>query len=314
MTHSRLASLQQDVGVLDPFVFPGGGSVNNFLWIGSSRVEAPLHFDTSDNAYIQIHGNKRFWMIAPEFHPCMFLFPASHASDRQSQVPWSPHLASSNATRSESQEQFSCFYNDIKQVYVADLYPGDVLVMPAHWFHFVEAVTESVSVNVWTLSTPAVKLESLFANAIPFYQSSWPTDRILLAVTAYVRQVIAAVECPPTAGEPGKPNVEHVDEHVKESACVNSFVSQLLKSSFKPLLPHGPGTPFPCSVSRGKGLREFLASYVGETAQVFLSLDRTIRALYLSVWTQFLAEFVAGSDGTASFLHACVCSDCHVFG
>ena len=34
--------------------------------------------------------------------------------------------------------------------YVAEVTPGDVLIVPPFWFHHVETLKESVSVNVWS--------------------------------------------------------------------------------------------------------------------------------------------------------------------
>ena len=33
---------------------------------------------------------------------------------------------------------------------MAEVGPGDVLVVPPYWFHHVETLRESVSINVWS--------------------------------------------------------------------------------------------------------------------------------------------------------------------
>jgi len=33
---------------------------------------------------------------------------------------------------------------------IAELGPGDMLVVPPFWFHHVETLSESVSINVWS--------------------------------------------------------------------------------------------------------------------------------------------------------------------
>lgn len=33
--------------------------------------------------------------------------------------------------------------------YVVDLQPGDILFVPHHWWHYVESLTDSISINTW---------------------------------------------------------------------------------------------------------------------------------------------------------------------
>lgn len=47
-------------------------------------------------------------------------------------------------------------FADVKRVWMAELHPGDTLIIPSSWFHFPEAVTASMSVNTWTTSPEAL--------------------------------------------------------------------------------------------------------------------------------------------------------------
>lgn len=44
----------------------------------------------------------------------------------------------------------SCCYQHRAHPIVAEVGPGDMLVVPPFWFHHVETLSESVSVNVWS--------------------------------------------------------------------------------------------------------------------------------------------------------------------
>ncbi len=49
----------------------------------------------------------------------------------------------------------ACFKVNVVAVFsarpvVAEVMPGDMLVVPPFWFHHVETLEESVSVNVWS--------------------------------------------------------------------------------------------------------------------------------------------------------------------
>lgn len=110
-----------------------------------------LHYDDSHNCFVQIKGVKRFWMIPPSAFHNLYVFPKSHHQDRQSQVPWHPRTTN----HAELVEQFPRFA-DVKRVWMAELHPGDTLVMPANWFHYVETVEAAIAVNTWTRSQLAV--------------------------------------------------------------------------------------------------------------------------------------------------------------
>lgn len=39
-------------------------------------------------------------------------------------------------------------YKNVKP-YIVDLEPGDVLYVPRHWWHYVESLSDSISINTW---------------------------------------------------------------------------------------------------------------------------------------------------------------------
>ena len=107
------------------------------MWFGSDGVRATVHYDGTANLYLQADGRKRFTLLPPNAARALRLYPRWHGSSRQAQqtelgaVDWAAHgIAPLEAT----------------------LQPGDVLYMPAFWFHQVESVGDSVAVNLWTAS------------------------------------------------------------------------------------------------------------------------------------------------------------------
>jgi hypothetical protein len=111
------------------------GRVN--LWIGGKGTIAQAHYDPEDNWFIQISGTKRFFLSPPNDWEELCPFPLPHPSDRQSQANFS--FNSFNA----------CENSGSASIWEATLLPGDLLYLPAYWWHRVEALSNSVSVNAW---------------------------------------------------------------------------------------------------------------------------------------------------------------------
>jgi len=151
LRHQALRGIAEDAPIPEEFVFsPGGKSLpaRSYLWVGSAGATTTFHYDDSHNCYAQLIGRKRFWLLPPEAHHSLHLYPQVHPSERQSQVPWQP-TPGKWKLRGDAGFKFFAFAK-LSRVLVADLKPGDVLLLPATWFHYVEALTPSVSVNVRT--------------------------------------------------------------------------------------------------------------------------------------------------------------------
>ena len=105
---------------------------------GCRNALTPCHYDLTHNAYVQVCGWKRFVLFDPAYGPCLYPFPVAHPMDRCARVDLEhvdlqrfPRLASARAV-------------------AVVLGPGDLLVIPAGWWHHVQTLTEdSVSVSFW---------------------------------------------------------------------------------------------------------------------------------------------------------------------
>lgn len=120
------------------FGFPDLGAKDATLWIGSRGAHTPCHFDTYGvNLVAQVFGTKR-WILFP---------PSESKNLKPTRVPYEESSV-------YSMWNFSCplpshFYSGVKEVYVIELKAGDVLFVPQHWWHYVESLDLSISINTW---------------------------------------------------------------------------------------------------------------------------------------------------------------------
>ena len=131
------------------------------VWGGGAGVRTTAHYDPHDNCFAQLHGTKRFLISPPADFAHLQIYPTEHPHSRQAQVSYAQ---APPAVR----------------LLAADLKPGDLLWLPAHWLHEVEAVTETISVSVVTPSAETLLLEKLaeggLASALPFLEESGGTE------------------------------------------------------------------------------------------------------------------------------------------
>ncbi|KAF4507602.1 hypothetical protein G6O67_004082 [Ophiocordyceps sinensis] len=131
------------------------------LWIGNSHSVTATHKDNFENMFVQIVGRKTFVLLPPLCHPCVNekqLPPATYVrtdkgfslylDEGSEPVPfatWDPDDPETNAT------PLSSFARPLR----VTLEPGDMLYLPAMWYH---KVTQScptgsegfvVAINYW---------------------------------------------------------------------------------------------------------------------------------------------------------------------
>lgn len=124
------------------------------LWIGGEGCVTPLHYDLSPNFLVQVRGTKKLRLFSPEHSP--YLYPKSE-----------PGLGflSQIDLRNVDQARFPLL--EKAKVFECVLEAGDVLYIPQGWWHEVETVEASISLNYWFLKlqpyqgAAAVGLENL---------------------------------------------------------------------------------------------------------------------------------------------------------
>jgi len=111
------------------------------FWIGPAGTVTPLHCDYDDNIFAQIWGTKRIFLSPP--HHDEFLYPRE-ANAILFGSPFDPEAPDF--------DQFPL----ARQATMIEVivHPGDMLYVPAGWYHQVRALTFSLSSNRWARAVP----------------------------------------------------------------------------------------------------------------------------------------------------------------
>lgn len=110
------------------------------IWIGSGQ-RVTTHFDQSHNFALLVHGRKRFVLYPPDQLPNLYPGPL-HSTPFGAVVslvdPWKPDF-----------RKFPKYRAALKTALVADLKPGEMLFLPAYWWHNVESWDLNILLNYW---------------------------------------------------------------------------------------------------------------------------------------------------------------------
>ncbi|XP_071978177.1 HSPB1-associated protein 1 isoform X2 [Engystomops pustulosus] len=124
----------------EDFGFPGRDGRDSTLWIGSRGANTPCHIDSYGcNLVLQVQGRKRWHLFPPE--DTAYLYPT--------RIPYeeSSIFSKVNVVNPDWQR-----YPGFSRAcpHVVTLHPGQVLLVPPRWWHYVESVDDvTVSVNSW---------------------------------------------------------------------------------------------------------------------------------------------------------------------
>ena len=154
----------------------GLGQVN--YWFGKENVTAYTHYDTSYNLHMVVYGQKRFIIFPPEAYRKLRLYPCLHQFYRQ---------VHTNIFDSELSDV-------IKRLNGIDIVvnPGEVLYIPPYWFHSVVTMKTTISLNVWSQSEAYMRMEDIYAAAIPF-EEGWGRVKLMQALNYLIKQLIRSV-------------------------------------------------------------------------------------------------------------------------
>lgn len=125
-----------------PDVLPGRIGDEVRLWIGGEGQKSTIHNDSNHGFNAQVYGRKLFRLYSPEQHPRLF---AVRISDETwvSPVDWeNPDLDAHPAFASAQGSEIV-------------LEPGEMLYIPAFWWHAARAESVAINVNIW-IFTPDI--------------------------------------------------------------------------------------------------------------------------------------------------------------
>lgn len=111
------------------------------FWLGPIGTMTPLHCDFDDNIFAQIWGTKRIFLVPPHHDEFLYVREAN------------PVLFGSPFDPEEPDFEAYPLARQARAVEVI-VEPGDMLYVPAGWYHQVRALTFSLSSNRWARGKP----------------------------------------------------------------------------------------------------------------------------------------------------------------
>jgi len=133
--------------------------VRPYVWMGQQNVVTPCHYDYFNNFFHMIEGSKHFMLFPPSAHSDLELHPSIHPAHRSSQL----ELPSSLPNPSEYN------HSDGVDGWEVNLQPGEILFIPAFWFHHVTTLSSfALAQNVWSEIPAARHHAEALQVALPF--------------------------------------------------------------------------------------------------------------------------------------------------
>jgi jumonji domain-containing protein 7 len=130
------ADVKQFPTLSDDLRFPERERPMTNVWFGSSGTVTPLHHDGLHNLFGQVYGTKTVVLFDPADTP--YLSPRTEGS-------------MSHLSPIDIESPDLALHPEFPRAtpYTVFMEPGDLLFMPAYWWHHVRAHETSISVNQW---------------------------------------------------------------------------------------------------------------------------------------------------------------------
>lgn len=119
-----------------PNYFPENSGFDVRIWIGAANQKSTIHNDPDHNFNAQIFGKKVFLLFAPEEQEKLYVKKIDDELWSSPIDPQQPNL--------EIFPKFSKI-NGLEAV----LNPGDILFIPAFWWHQALSLTTTININMW---------------------------------------------------------------------------------------------------------------------------------------------------------------------
>jgi hypothetical protein len=119
------------------------GEASPKLWLGGA-VKTQIHHDRDHNLACVVAGHRRFLLFPPEQVNNLYIGPPDRAPPLSLVDPEAPDLT-----------RFPRFAEALRAARVADLAPGDALLMPRYWWHYVASrAPYNAMINYWWGGAP----------------------------------------------------------------------------------------------------------------------------------------------------------------
>lgn len=118
--------------------FPEHAIWEQNLWFGPAGCNTGLHFDIPRNFFMQIQGRKKFFIIPSNSRNNLYAHPAMSPRPNFSRVDLTSDFESEFPLAAQVER------------YEVILEPGSMLYLPECWWHQVQSLDNSLSVNIWS--------------------------------------------------------------------------------------------------------------------------------------------------------------------
>ncbi len=265
-------------------------------------MSATTHYDLPHNIVLLASGRKRFTLLPPSAHDKLQLHPRWHGSQRQAQVHLPRVLSELN-----------------EEVVVVTLQSGDALYIPPLWFHFVETLSSSVSVNFWTdsffldswvfLTDRRRWSEHLFGNFTPARPLN--VESLLQTARAIMSMLIESLEMKGALNGVAKELLKQ--RYASDDAASSAWDIKVWDSSMKnfdPLDAHKRRSTVStsCRAHKERNGANFAALgtaalvEIQEYANLLNTFDDGVRVLLVHEWTDEFSVWVLGDAASSNDL------------
>ncbi|HJP93829.1 MAG TPA: cupin-like domain-containing protein [Pyrinomonadaceae bacterium] len=107
------------------------------LWFGSTENVTPLHYDHTNNFFAQVYGRKRLTLFDPMQTDLLYPYPLESSASHVSFI----NLQQPDFGKYPKFRQARALTSLIE--------PGELLYLPAYWWHHVRSLQVSISINFW---------------------------------------------------------------------------------------------------------------------------------------------------------------------
>ncbi|HEX2668069.1 MAG TPA: cupin-like domain-containing protein [Gammaproteobacteria bacterium] len=137
------------------------------LWMGNSdkTIVTPLHHDFNDNLYVVVEGTKRFTLFPPEQAPNLYPRGQLQAVEpngiiRYATLSGMPHLSQVDI-HAPDRQRFPRYAEAEPTREDVDIRAGELLFLPAGWFHQVSSTGRHVAVSFFSVVPGGEELQRM---------------------------------------------------------------------------------------------------------------------------------------------------------